>query len=101
MSAPLPPRPQSPFATRLGSGLVPDMDQHELACRIAEATLGLQRPAGVTAVQALSVFAPEDRTGFYRAATAALSYLFSALADVSPQFSLNGSARLIARNLDS
>ncbi|ONG53279.1 hypothetical protein BKE38_12520 [Pseudoroseomonas deserti] len=60
---------------RLGPKLVVDMDQHEVACLIAEAILDLQRPAGSTPTQALAAFQPEDRTGFYRAAVAAIGYL--------------------------
>jgi hypothetical protein len=55
--------------------LIVDMDLHELACRIAEATMEQRRPPGTNPQQAMAVFEPFDREGFYRAAEASIVYL--------------------------
>lgn len=50
------------------------MDQHELACRLAEAIVQCKRPDGLTAAQALAEFDNDARQDFYRAASAAIKY---------------------------
>ncbi len=45
-------------------------DVDELACRIAEAIIGIRRPAGATPQRALAHLMPRDRKEFRRAAAA-------------------------------
>lgn len=51
------------------------VDQHELACRLAEAIVQCKRPEGATAAQALAEFDEAARQNFYRAAIVAIQYL--------------------------
>ncbi len=53
---------------------VAQIDAAELAVRLFEAAMGLKRPAGMTAAQALGTFPEEDRRAWLNAATAAMSY---------------------------
>lgn len=60
-----------------------DVDGEELACRIAEAAIGIKRPSGMTARQALddmrrattSAGQPDMVPGFERAAQVAAEYI--------------------------
>ncbi len=49
-------------------------DVDELACRIAEAIIGIRRPAGATPERALAHLMPRDRKEFRRAAEASIAY---------------------------
>lgn len=64
--------------TRRGrAALIVEMDRDELAVRIAEGVLGLKRPDGSTAAQALAHMRlrfPEEVEGFERAAVKAMLY---------------------------
>lgn len=51
------------------------LEEAELATRIAEGITGRRRPAGATAEQALSAFAPEDRQAMQYAARNCMAYL--------------------------
>lgn len=55
--------------------LVAEIDGHELACIIAEQSIGITRPAGKTAQEAMQGFDEDTRKGFYKAAWAAASYV--------------------------
>lgn len=55
--------------------LIAEIDPNELACRILEGAMGLRRPAGTTAIQALSELDPEARAGMYQAAANAAKYI--------------------------
>lgn len=59
--------------------LVAEIDGHELACVIAEAAMGVKRPVGKTAKEAMQGFDPDVRQGFYDAALAASNYVATAL----------------------
>ena len=50
------------------------MDVDELACRIAEAIIGIRRPEGVTPQQALAHLKLPDQKELARAARAAIAY---------------------------
>lgn len=51
-----------------------DLSQAELACRIAESMVGVKRPVGATANEALSAFDEETRVAIIGAAGVAFSY---------------------------
>ncbi len=55
--------------------LVGEVNAAELACRIAEALMNIQRPNGATPQAALRKFDDEVRHGFYRAAARACEYI--------------------------
>lgn len=55
--------------------LIVEMDPHELACRIAEATIEQRRSPGASPQQALAILEQADRESFYRAAEASIVYL--------------------------
>lgn len=62
----------------MAAALVVELDQMELACRIAEAQLGRKRPIDATAAEAMALIAAIDRgshDGLLRAAEAAIFYL--------------------------
>ena len=59
--------------------LVAEADPNELACRIAEAAIGVKRPKGVTAHDAMKVFPDEERAGFYKAAERATEYIIECI----------------------
>jgi hypothetical protein len=60
--------------------LIAEIDPQELALRIAEGFLGIRRPAGKTAAQALAYFPDEEREGFMRAAAKAAEYISDCVA---------------------
>lgn len=63
---------------------IAQIDPHEMALRIAESLMGLNRPFGKTAEQALTEMKSQDSqavAGFYRAALAAAKYLEEAIND--------------------
>lgn len=55
--------------------LAVELDQDELACRILEAQVGMQRPPTMTATEALETQTPEIRLQVRKAAAAAIAYL--------------------------
>jgi hypothetical protein len=55
--------------------LVVELDQYELACRIAEGMMGRRRPKGMPPAQALAVMPPAELEGLLRAAMNAMEYL--------------------------
>lgn len=57
------------------ASLIAEVDPHELACRILEGAMGLKRPTGVTAIQALSKLDDQARAGMYQAADNAAKYI--------------------------
>ncbi len=60
------------------------MDAHEMACRLAEAAMGLKREAGLTAEQAMQAISLQDKdagAAFYRMALAAAKYMEDAIND--------------------
>jgi hypothetical protein len=57
-----------------GKTLEITMDQMELACRIAEAVMGIPRPVGASAKAAMSEFDDDIHAGFQRAAISAMRY---------------------------
>lgn len=59
--------------------LVAEIDADELSCRIAEACIGVKRPKGTSARQALASFDEETRTGFFKAAEIAVEYITSCI----------------------
>lgn len=66
--------------------LIGEVDSNEMACRILEASMGLKRPVGTTALQALSQVDDETRPGLYAAAAAACLYITEVINDgVRPQ----------------
>lgn len=59
-----------------------EVDQHELACRIAEAQMGIDRPPGQSAKEALAGLQerfPVQVKSWYAAAHAASTYLMSTI----------------------
>lgn len=50
-----------------------ELDKHELACRIAEACIGVARPDGMSVIDAMNYF--DEPENFYRAAEAAAEYI--------------------------
>jgi hypothetical protein len=57
--------------------LAVEIPRHELACRIAEASIGLKRPPGVTAIEALAqlrAVEPDTVASFYRVADRAVLF---------------------------
>jgi len=50
------------------------IEEAELICRMIEASIGLRRPSGATAEQALEKLKPEDITPWKKAAHAAMDY---------------------------
>lgn len=63
------------------ASLIAEVNQHELACRILEGAMGLKRPAGVTAIQALSELDDQARAGMYQAAENAARYICECVGD--------------------
>lgn len=57
------------------------IDGEELACIIAEKAIGVLRPKGMTARNALQYFEPDARQGFINAAAAATEYILKQLED--------------------
>jgi len=57
---------------------IAQMNAHEMAIRLAEAAMGITRPAGFTAEQCMARIAKQDEDGaaaFYRMALAAANYM--------------------------
>lgn len=65
--------------------LIAELNPHEMAIRIAEAVMNVQRPKGLSANEALDQIASTDKDsaeavkGFYRAALSAAKYLEEAI----------------------
>lgn len=74
-----------------GKTLVVEISQIELACRIAEAVLGAQRPNGASPNFALERLGPESKGIFLKAAAAALEYVGECSAAAAP-----GKTRMIS-----
>ncbi len=55
--------------------LIVEIDPNELACLILEGSMGIGRPAGATACQALAYLDDETRAGLYKAAEMAAKYI--------------------------
>lgn len=55
------------------------IEEDELACRIAEAMMGLPRPTGLTAKQSLQAMEPDCRATFYAGARAAANHIMEAI----------------------
>lgn len=62
---------------------IAEINAHEMACRIAEAIMYIERPTGLSAEQALNIIRETEDNFFvetcYRAATAAGEYLEEAI----------------------
>lgn len=52
-----------------------EVDPHELACLILEGAMGIKRPDGQSAYEALQAVDDEARAGLYKAAENATAYL--------------------------
>ncbi len=55
--------------------LIAEIDPEELACRIAEACMGVKRPAGISPKAALDQIDPEAAIDFRKAARSAARYI--------------------------
>lgn len=65
---------------------IAELNPHEMALRIAEATCGFKRPAGKAALACMQELLAQDEdaaSGFYRAALAATKYLEEAINNYS------------------
>lgn len=71
--------------------LVVEIDQTEMACRIAEAVIGAKRPDGASPNFALVRLGPELEGVFLKAAAAALEYVGECSAAAAP-----GKTRMIS-----
>ena len=63
------------------------LDEHELACRIAEACIGLKRPAGKSAresLQEIEPHFPDAVSGFLKAARSAIIYVYECVRESDP-----------------
>lgn len=63
---------------------IAQINPHEMALRIAEASMGIKRPPGKTAEQVMKEMKnsfPDIVPGFYRAALAAAKYLEESIND--------------------
>lgn len=59
--------------------LICEIDMHELACIIAEASIGIKRPVGMSPNKAMLGFDDETRKGLYDVAWAAATYVTDCL----------------------
>ncbi|HYJ44055.1 MAG TPA: hypothetical protein VEW06_06325 [Xanthobacteraceae bacterium] len=65
-------------------GSVAEFDQMELAIVMLESAMRLERPPGMTALEALESMEPDARALWLRAAAAALQYFEHAINNASP-----------------
>ena len=65
---------------QIATKIIAEIDEAELACRIAESVLGMKRPAGATAQQAV-VSASRDGVDWRKGARAAMKYITECIDD--------------------
>ena len=70
-----PPTPRTTPERARKMVLAVELNEEELACRILEAQVGMRRPAGMSAMEALRTQTPELQADVRRAAVAAMRYL--------------------------